>query len=92
MCFACDEVGVSNPDPFAAGLRSSDDLDGGDGNFESVSQKAAKRGVRLAIDGWGGDGYFQDPFSDSDNLIPPGPRLDENREHKVRPPRLKVQA
>jgi len=89
-CREGDGVGISYPDPLVAGLRSGDDLYMGEGNLQGGGQQAAAGCVGLAVHRWGSYGYLQDAFPDSDDLIPVGPRPDENREEKIRTPRLEV--
>lgn len=84
------EVGVANPDAFAAGLRSSDDLDTADGNLQGVGQQAAAGGIGLTFYGRGTDGHFEKAVVDSEDCIAWGPRLDENGEEDVSPPAVKV--
>ena len=90
-CREGDEVGISYPDSLVTGLRSGDDLYMGEGNLQGGGQQAAAGCVGFAVHRWGSDGYFQDSFPDSDDLIPLGPRPDENREEKIRTPHLEVQ-
>jgi hypothetical protein len=84
------EVGVSNPDAFAAGLRSGNDLYTADGNLQGVGQQAAAGGIGLTFYGRGTDGHFEEPVVDPEDCISWGPRLDDNGKEDVSPPAVKV--
>lgn len=84
------EVGVSNPDAFAAGLRASNDLYTADGNLQGVGQQAAASGIGLPFYGRGTDGHFEAPVVDSEDGIAWGPRLNDNGKKDVNPTGVKV--
>ena len=90
MCFDGGEVGVANPDALAPGLRSGHDLHAAHGYSQGLGQEAAAGRVGFAFDGRGADGNFQEPLPDPEDLIPPGPRLDEDRDEEIRPLRVEV--
>jgi hypothetical protein len=83
-------VGVSNPDAFAAGLRSSNDLYTAEGDLQRVGQQAAAGGIGLPFYGRGTDGHFEGPVVDSEDCVPWGPRLDENGKEDISPPAVKI--
>ena len=90
MCVESGAVGVSEPDPLAAGVGAGDDLNSAQGKVQDIGQQAATGCIGLSLDRPGTDRHGEDPLPDSDDLVPPGPRSDEDGEKKVRPPRLEV--
>jgi hypothetical protein len=84
------EVRISNTDALAARVRSGNDLHAADRNLQRVGQQTAAGDVGLAFYGWGTHRYLQEAVADSDDLIPPGPGLDENGKEEIIPPGVKI--
>jgi hypothetical protein len=84
------DIGVSEPDPLAAGVGAGDELDAAQGKAQGIGQQAAAGSVRLALDRRGGDRDLKGPVPDPDDCIPAGPGPDENREKEIRTPDAEI--